>query len=452
MFDALFRAHAHLPGATLLESQTGDAPSYLFLEPVSCLSISEDDAVESRPGGFLNRFGNAHEALRVFLDPVFLAPEGEVPPCAGFLAYEFLHHIERIPRPLARGTPPPDALFYKYRTTVALTPGEVPEIIVTTTTFDALLVPWWEAHLDPPTPPEEVTPLMPSCDSSDALDMKILELATHRSSIPPSLYERKVEEIRELIRDGQVYQVNMSRMFFLPASFAALDFFCRLRNSDPASYGAFIQGPAAAFQILSASPELFFRTEARSIRCSPIKGTRPRVTDPGEDLLMQRELTASAKDRAELSMIVDLLRNDIGRCSEVGSVRVDNHAYLKSHAHVHHLVSDISGTLAPDTSLSAIITALFPSGSITGAPKIAAMKYISKLEGIPRGIYTGSIGWVAPQQRSCFSVAIRTAMMTKGVLECGAGGGVVIDSNPHDESAESMHKARGMIDSWIGTP
>ncbi|MCB0335056.1 MAG: anthranilate synthase component I family protein, partial [Bdellovibrionales bacterium] len=196
--------------------------------------------------------------------------------------------------------------------------------------------------------------------------------------------------------------------------------------------------------ILSASPELFFHRSDATILCSPIKGTRPRGVSEQQDQNLANELQDSSKDRAELAMIVDLVRNDLGRIAEIGSVQVRTHARLESLPNVHHLVSDIEATLSKQIVFSDIIRALFPSGSITGTPKIAAMELIATLEQRPRRIYTGSIGCVGPNRLATFSVAIRTGICADGTFRFSSGGAVVIDSIPDDEFEETLAKAQSL--------
>ena len=202
------------------------------------------------------------------------------------------------------------------------------------------------------------------------------------------------------------------------------------------------------FQILSASPELFISAKDSKLFSSPIKGTIPRPPTLKQDQAALESLKHSEKDQAELAMIVDLIRNDLGRISEIDSVRVLSHARSFSLPNVHHLVSDICCSRKSSVSFVDLIKALFPGGSITGAPKIAAMKFISELEQSKRGIFTGSIGHLGPNGLLHFNIAIRTALLIKQRLHFNAGAGIVIDSDPELEYEETLAKASGIFNAW----
>ena len=203
---------------------------------------------------------------------------------------------------------------------------------------------------------------------------------------------------------------------------------------------------------ISASPELFYETHGRSIVTRPIKGTRPRGETAAEDERLANELRTSAKDRAELTMIVDLERNDLGRVCEYGSVVVRSPLTLESFAQVHHLVATVAGTLRPNVGPTDIVRAVFPGGSITGAPKIRAMEIIDELEPTRRGVYTGAIGYYSRGGRSCFNIAIRTLTVEGEQVHYQVGGGIVADSDPEAEYLETLHKGRGMrqVLKWEG--
>ena len=227
------------------------------------------------------------------------------------------------------------------------------------------------------------------------------------------------------------------------ASGPALGLYGALRRRQPVGYGAFLGLPEMPV-LISRSPELFFATDAEGrIETRPMKGTAPRATNPAHDAALRMELHSSLKNRAENLMIVDLLRNDISRISTVGSVRVPELFAIESYATVHQMVSRVTGQLLPGTTPSALFRALFPCGSITGAPKIRAMEIIRDLEPDPRGAYCGAIGWLGPDGASAFNVAIRTLTLHDGgAVEIGVGGGIVADSTPAGEYEEALWKAR----------
>lgn len=251
-----------------------------------------------------------------------------------------------------------------------------------------------------------------------------------------------IQRIHDYIASGDIYQANLTMPMTARAQGTALGLYGALRARQPVSHGALVQFPNCP-AILSRSPELFFATDAAGrIETRPMKGTAPRASNPAHDAALKAELQTSIKNRAENLMIVDLLRNDISRICRPGSVRVPALFAIETYATVHQMVSHVVGDLVPDTSPSAIFRALFPCGSITGAPKIRAMQVIRELEPEARGVYCGAIGWMAPDGKASFNVAIRTLTLSAGVARFGVGGGIVIDSTPDGEYEEALWKAR----------
>jgi len=254
---------------------------------------------------------------------------------------------------------------------------------------------------------------------------------------------QKVQRIREWISDGDIYQVNLSQTFIAEVSGGSLyGLYEALRDASPAPMAAWLSLDGK--EILSSSPEFFLKISGSVIETRPIKGTRPRFTDPDEDRRSAYDLQTSAKEIAELVMITDLLRNDLGQVCEFGSVEVSEMLQLESLAQVHHLVSTVTGTLRPNIDAIDAIAACFPGGSITGAPKKRAMEIIQELEGQPRGIYCGALGWLGYNGESSFNIAIRTLIREDDKLIYQVGAGIVADSDPQKEYEETLHKAAGI--------
>lgn len=245
------------------------------------------------------------------------------------------------------------------------------------------------------------------------------------------------------IRAGDIYQANLTMPMRTTFAGTPAGLYGALRARQPVGHGALVALPDCPV-LISRSPELFFATDAGGgIETRPMKGTAPRASNPARDRALRRELQSSVKNRAENLMIVDLLRNDISRVCSIGSVRVPELYAVESYATVHQMVSRVTGRLRPGTLPSALLAALFPCGSVTGAPKIRAMEIIRELEPEPRGAYCGAIGWLGPDGTSAFNVAIRTLMLaTDGTVRFGVGGGVVADSTPEGEYEEALWKAR----------
>lgn len=265
-------------------------------------------------------------------------------------------------------------------------------------------------------------------------------------------YLSAVENIKEHILDGETYQTNLTQQIHvklapgLTPPLAPEDIFLRLRKNHPAPFAAFVQRGSS--QVVSASPERFFRVKNGQITTSPIKGTRRRGNTPEEDRALKEELLSSEKDRAENVMIVDLLRNDIGRICEYGSVNVEKLCDLEEHPTLFHLVSTISGKLRPETKFSDILQAVFPCGSITGAPKIRTIEIIDQIETAPRGLSMGAIGYKGFGHLGGavdLNVAIRTMVVRGDEAVFNVGGGIVIDSEPAKEYEESLLKAKALL-------
>jgi len=264
------------------------------------------------------------------------------------------------------------------------------------------------------------------------------------SSLNKQQYAKGFEKIKDYIHDGDCYQVNFSQCFSVPVQGDSWVAYQTLRKSNPAPYAAYLNMPFA--QILSCSPELFIQVRGGAVKTKPIKGTLPRGATKKEDEQLTQALINSQKNRAENLMIVDLLRNDLGKNCKIGSIQVPEIFQIESFATVHHLVSTVTGTLAPNTDAIALLRGCFPGGSITGAPKHRAMEIIEELEPHRRGVYCGAIGYISFDGNLETNIAIRTLTASKGEMEFLAGGGIVADSIMEDEYQEIRHKAAAMFE------
>ena len=252
-----------------------------------------------------------------------------------------------------------------------------------------------------------------------------------------------VDRAKAYIAAGDIYQVCLSHPFVAATDTTAWDFYEALRYCSPAPHAAYIDG--GSLQIASASPECFLRMSGRHVVTRPIKGTRPRKSDAQGDRLSAADLISSPKEIAELVMITDLERNDLGQVCEFGSVSVSELLSLEAYEQVFHLVSTVEGRLRPEISHVEALRACFPGGSISGAPKMRALEIINELEPFPRGIYTGAIGYFGFNGESQFSIAIRTAVFEAGRAHFHAGAGIVADSIPEREWQETLDKASGLL-------
>ena len=269
------------------------------------------------------------------------------------------------------------------------------------------------------------------------------EIGEVRASWNRERFVSAVERIQEWIAAGDIYQVNVSQRFEAEVRGGSLfGLYQILRGASPSPMGSWLSLDGR--EVMSSSPETFLRISGRGIETRPIKGTRPRYADSTADRRSAYELQTSPKEIAELVMITDLLRNDLGQVCEFGSVSVDEMLQLETLEQVHHLVSTVSGRLRKDCGAVAALAACFPGGSITGAPKGRAMEIIVELERAPRGLYCGAIGYLGYNGESQFNIAIRTMVRQGESLKFHAGAGIVADSDPEKEYEETLHKVAGI--------
>ena len=268
------------------------------------------------------------------------------------------------------------------------------------------------------------------------------------STIDPSVsheqYLKDLERVIDYIYAGDIYQANLTQRFSIPWEGDVWKLYSQLHRQNPAPFAAFL--PYSDFQILCSSPERFIRVQSNGqIETRPIKGTRPRGNSPTEDEIQAVELFNSPKDRAELTMIIDLERNDLGRICQFGTVKVPDLIQLEKYPTVWHLASTITGQLIKGLKPSDLIRAIFPGGSITGAPKIRALEIIEEMEPYKRGPYTGSIGYMGFDGAWDLNIVIRTILIKEGKAYVHVGGGIVADSVPEDEYHETLHKAKALF-------
>ena len=422
-----------------------NCPYLLFLDSSAQGSLGRYSFLAADPVAVAHTPDAARNLLRVHQ----MAPVAGLPPfqggIAGYLGYEGGAEAEHVPRPPAdRFTPQlPDALLALYDWVIAWDHLERRAWIISTGIGDGgrgkgdglarERLGWVRERLDAPAPAgQDPIPLPPAPVPS--------------SNFTRAEYEAAVSRIRDYIAAGDVYQVNLSQRFHAPFVGSPLALYRRLRARNPAPFGAYLEFAGAS--IASISPERFLRLDASSHQAEarPIKGTRPRGRTPETDVALARELVTSDKDRAENVMIVDLLRNDLGKVCRTGSIAVPTLFALESHPTVHHLVSTVTGVLRDGADGFDLLRAAFPGGSVTGAPKIRAMQIIAELERAPRGVYCGAIGYVSTTGAMDFNIPIRTIVLRDGTATFHAGAGIVWDSEPAAEYQETLAKARTLIE------
>lgn len=346
----------------------------------------------------------------------------------GFLAYDLKDHLERLPTTAQDDLGLPDLIFAFPRRLVVHDRRN--------SRFWSLEVVWEDSQGRVRKSPTESYPLV----HQDPGEFRVGRL---QSNFTREAYLRAVSCIKEYIRNGDVYQVNLSQRFSFPLQGDPYGLFCRLFALNPAPFYAYLN--CRDFAIFSTSMERFLFRQEDYLETRPIKGTRPRGRTPAEDEVQRQELVASLKDDAELSMIVDLLRNDLGKVCQAGTVEVKEHKRLEAYQNVYHLVSIVTGKLREGASHGDILRATFPGGSITGCPKIRAMEIIDELEPQVRHVYTGALGYLGLHRNMDLNVAIRTAIVADGWGHFAVGGGVVYDSDEEAEYEETLHKGRTLF-------
>ena len=385
-------------------------------------------------------------ALRDAFGAVQLTGEADapyLPGWIGYVGYETVRIIERMPENAKRIDGLPD-LFLGFYDALLL--------------FDAMEVQWTLVEMifeDPPPGAGQAAEILrplpdaPAAQTQPDQAASTIEAAeSPMSNFTPDEYRQAVARCVDYIAAGDIFQVNLSQRLEIPNAPAPLDLYRALRSRNPAWYAAYLrfQSQGAPCAIVSSSPELFLRCRGRRIVTRPIKGTRPRIGDPAADADAARDLLASPKDNAELAMIIDLLRNDLGRICRFGTVRVAEPVRLETHPTVFHLVGTITGELDEGVGPAEALRATFPGGSITGAPKIRAMEIIDELEPSARGVYTGCIGIVGVDGSFEWNIAIRTIIHQSRRAWIQVGGGIVADSTPQGEYDETLDKARAILE------
>jgi para-aminobenzoate synthetase component 1 len=350
----------------------------------------------------------------------------------GYFGYDLARRLEKLPELAADGEGIPDMVIGIYDWSVVVDHQERRSFLI--------------GRSDNPTLDTRWPHLVQAFSQIQTLswqwpDFYVLDEA--RPSLDRPAYGKAFERIQRYIHEGDCYQVNMALRFKAPCRGNPWVAYQWLRAYNPAPFGAYLNYPQV--RVLSSSPERFLKVTDRHVETKPIKGTRPRAASPDEDRAHAAALLKSLKDRAENLMIVDLLRNDIGKNCEPGSVHVPSLFAIESYATVHHLVSTIRGRLAEGQAALDLLRGCFPGGSITGAPKIRAMEIIEELEPDRRGLYCGAIGYIGFDGAMDSNISIRTLVHSDNTLRFWAGGGIVADSNAGQEYQECYDKASAML-------
>jgi para-aminobenzoate synthetase component 1 len=453
------RRFASYPFFLFLDSAAPDSPwsrySFVTADPFATLFARGADVYAPAPKRYPS--GNPWAALADHLAPFRTAGVPGLPPfqggAAGLFGYGLCRHAERVPPPRRDEFRAPDMAVGLYDWALAfdhparrawLIATGLPRRLEAGRQWAAGRLRWAREVLKRsdscPSRPLR-GPSLPGRELCPQFDLPGLPGSTSNFDRPG--YLAAVRRAVEFVHAGDCYQVNLSQRLLHPADLHPLELYRRLRERNPAPFAGYFD--LGDFVIVSASPERFLRVENGWVETRPIKGTRPRGATPDEDRRRADELLHSAKDRAENVMIVDLLRNDLGRVCAYGTVDVAAVCRLETYEHVHHLVSEVRGRLRPGLGPVDLLRAAFPGGSVTGAPKVRAMEIIAGLEPTARGPYCGALGYIGFDGSMDTNILIRTFTAGRGWLQFPVGGGVVADSRPEDEYAETLHKAEGLL-------
>lgn len=362
-------------------------------------------------------------------------PAGEWPfagGAIGYFGYDLGRYLEKLPAIASDGELIPDMCIGIHDWAVVVDHRERKTMLLSHG-CDPLTRVNWQALCD--------LFASPAPDIDEDRDFKLTSAIS--SNLDETAYADRFDRVKRYITEGDCYQVNLAQRFSAQAEGDGWVVYRHLRQISPAPFMAYLRYPGC--EVLSASPERFLQVSGRHVETRPIKGTRPRAADAPADRRNAEELASSLKDRAENLMIVDLLRNDISKNCEVGSVRADRLFALESFANVHHLVSTVTGILAAGKTAVDLLRGCFPGGSITGAPKLRSMQIIEELEPHRRGIYCGAIGYIGFDGNMDTNIAIRTAVYSHGEIRFWAGGGIVADSEMQKEYRETWDKASAML-------
>ncbi|OMP68076.1 aminodeoxychorismate synthase, component I [Domibacillus epiphyticus] len=428
-YTALTKNETH---HALLESGRGGRYSFAGIHPSAIASSTDEGLLLQEKGKEKIYKGNPlHQLIRI-LDERKIPKREDLPDfqggAVGWISYDYVRFIESLPETAIEDIGIPDIQFLLFEKWTAFDHHTNELYVMKMGENEDGLEEFYEQWLDLAQP---VT--WPSGELKEKTDV----------SFPEEQFKSAVEKVREYIAAGDVFQVNLSVRRSKQLDVPPLAVYAKLRELNPSPYMGYIHTPD--FQVVSGSPELLVKKDGKELSTRPIAGTRSRGKDDAEDERLAAELVHNEKERAEHVMLVDLERNDLGRVSRYGTVDVNEFMVIEKYSHVMHIVSNVRGELADGKTNADVIDAVFPGGTITGAPKVRTMEIIEELEPVRRGIYTGSIGWIGFNGDMELNIVIRTMLAANGHGYVQAGAGIVIDSKPEYEYKESLKKAAAML-------
>lgn len=418
----------------LLESGRGGRYNIVGLNPVAVIRGKGETLHISESGKETIKRGNPLDLMQEYMEQWKTDYNPEYPPfqggAIGYFSYDCIRYIEKLPSLAEDDIDIPDIFFLLFDDVFVYDQKEQVLRVIT-------------HYVDKYEEAKERLNEWKSLWMTEAPEVTVPFESPEKKSEAVAFTEagfmKAVECIQEYIGAGDVFQVNLSTRQERTLQTHPLEIYTSLREINPSPYMGYLE--LGDFQIVSGSPELLIKKQGTEVSTRPIAGTRSRGADEQEDEELARELIENEKERAEHVMLVDLERNDLGRVCKYGTVEVDEFMVIEKYSHVMHIVSNVRGEVEEDKDAFDLVKAVFPGGTITGAPKIRTMEIIEELEPVRRGIYTGSIGWIGYSGDTELNIVIRTLLAKDGKAHVQAGAGIVIDSNPENEYKESLKKA-----------
>ena len=418
----------------LLESGRGGRYNIVGLNPVAVIRGKGETLHISESGKETIKRGNPLDLMQEYMEQWKTDYNPEYPPfqggAIGYFSYDCIRYIEKLPSLAEDDIDIPDIFFLLFDDVFVYDQKEQVLWVIT-------------HYVDEYEEAKERLNEWKSLWMTEAPEVTVPFESPEKKSEAVAFTEagfmKAVECIQEYIGAGDVFQVNLSTRQERTLQTHPLEIYTSLREINPSPYMGYLE--LGDFQIVSGSPELLIKKQGTEVSTRPIAGTRSRGADEQEDEELARELIENEKERAEHVMLVDLERNDLGRVCKYGTVEVDEFMVIEKYSHVMHIVSNVRGEVEEDKDAFDLVKAVFPGGTITGAPKIRTMEIIEELEPVRRGIYTGSIGWIGYSGDTELNIVIRTLLAKDGKAHVQAGAGIVIDSNPENEYKESLKKA-----------
>ncbi|MBS4198306.1 aminodeoxychorismate synthase component I [Bacillus sp. FJAT-49732] len=437
--EKFFDTYVHLTGNSdhhvLLESGRVGKYSVAGITPFAVVNGNENEVVIDHSGEKTVLSGKPLEVLESWMKQFEFSPIAGIPDfqggAIGYISYDYAWCIEKLPNIANDDLNVPLIYFFLFDEWAV---------------FDHEEECLWVMVLNRENAKEKLEQATAKWNETASIMQGSVDVKLHNPEIQVSLtedeYVSAVEKIQQYISEGDIFQANLTVRQSKELRVPPIEVYKELRILNPSPYMGYMHTPD--FQIVSGSPELLVKKDGNIVSTRPIAGTRPRGIDDEDDARLANELIGNEKENAEHIMLVDLERNDLGRVCEYGTVKVDELMTVEKYSHVMHIVSHVTGKLSPEKTAYDLIEAVFPGGTITGAPKIRTLEIIEELEPVKRGVYTGSFGWIGFNNDVNLNIVIRTMLVKDGMCHVQAGAGIVIDSNPKAEYEESLKKATAL--------